>query len=125
MNQAFNISFGEQQDFNLESIMMKLGYNDIRSAIKWCKRNGVVVFTQGKSRLVNGTQFLISFYKPLINQLQQQYPEKWVELFRSFIQQDFAKTMEILHPKQFSSLTKRYKPKSESSKSFLFKEEKQ
>ncbi|CAG5086748.1 hypothetical protein [Parvicella tangerina] len=119
MNEALDISINGQQDFSIEHIMRKLGYNDIRSVLKWCKKNGVIVFAQGKKRLVNATQFLVSFYKPLINQLKEQYPDKWGELFRSFIKQDFEKAMETLNPKKFVRSTQRYKPKSEGGKSFL------
>lgn len=119
MNDSSNISFPNKLDLSIQIVMEKLGYSDIRSAINWCKKNGVIVFTQGKKHLVNKTQFLISFYKPLINKLKEQHPEKWGMLFKSFISEDFEKVIEILNPKKFKASSKRYTPKSETSKSFL------
>lgn len=119
MDEIANISFGIHQDLCIKTVMIKLGYNDVRSALRWCKKNGVIVFVQGKKHLVNQTQFLASYYKPFISQLKEQYPKKWVELFKSYIKEDFEKVMEMMHPKQFVKSSKRYKPQSESSKMFL------
>jgi len=121
MDFGFNIS-GKSIDLDVLDIMDRLGYNDLRSVLKWCKKNRVIVFNQGKRKLINRTQFLIAFYKPFIEQLRKKHPNNWSKLFESYLSNDVENAMNTANPKTFPKVSRRYQAQSEKSKSFLDEE---
>ena len=53
----------------LKELLEKLGYLDLRSVRKWCAKNGVFVFRQGKEEFVIESEFKKAVEIPFINNL--------------------------------------------------------
>ncbi len=69
----------------LAKLQSILGYKDMRSVMAWCNANGVCVIVQGKQKLVNRYEFLLSFYKPFINHLRAKHTN-WKEMALHYIE---------------------------------------
>lgn len=69
----------------LSKLKGMLGYKDMRSVIEWCEKNGVYVMQQGNQKLVNSTEFLLSFYKPFIQHLKSKHKD-WKERFIDYLE---------------------------------------
>jgi len=51
----------------LKELLEQLGYVDVRSVRKWCAKNGVFVFRQGKEEFVVKSEFKKAVEIPFIN----------------------------------------------------------
>jgi translation elongation factor EF-Ts len=69
---------------NIEKAMEALNYKDFRSVVRWCKKNGVFIFEQGKRHLISKAEFLASFHKPFMEHLRSTH-KNWKEIFEGFI----------------------------------------
>lgn len=66
----------------LKELLEQLGYLDVRSVRKWCAKNGVFVFRQGKEEFVVESEFKKAFEIPFINNLKSKYGKDWEEVYR-------------------------------------------
>lgn len=69
----------------IEHLRILLGYDDLRSVKLWCEKNGVFILKQGNATLVNGAEFMLSFYRPFIEHLKQKH-SNWKERFINYIE---------------------------------------
>ncbi|MBL7921699.1 MAG: hypothetical protein JNJ40_15400 [Bacteroidia bacterium] len=68
-------------NINIKVVMNVLMATDIRTAISWCKRNGVFIFKIGKEKYVNKIELELCIDKPFIESLKVKYPENWKEVY--------------------------------------------
>ncbi len=66
----------------LKELLEKLGYLDLRSVRKWCAKNGVFVFRQGKEEFVIESEIKKAVEIPFINNLKSKYGKDWEEVYR-------------------------------------------
>lgn len=102
----------------LSEIKIKLGYNTFRSVKSWCKNNGVTILGEGSKKWVNTLQFNIAFYKQFIQELKENYPIGWADIFKAFMENDAKKLLELTEKKTELKPT-RYTPKSRAEEDFL------
>lgn len=82
------MNFSKYSYLTIEHLRLLLGYDDIRSVKLWCEKNGVFILKQGKARLVNGAEFMLTFYKPFIEHLKAKHGN-WKERFHDYIEGNF------------------------------------
>lgn len=76
-------------NINIKVVMNVLIATDIRTAISWCKRNGVFIFKIGKEKYVNAIEFELGIDKPFIESLKIKHPKNWKEVYCAFKNEDF------------------------------------
>lgn len=87
-----------------------LGYSDVRSVMSWCEKNGVYVIKQGNQKLVNSTEFILSYYKPFIQHLKSKHCN-WKERFIDYLEGNITNLLVekevVTIPVQSKTITKR------------------
>lgn len=68
-------------NINLKLLMNVLGVTDIRTAVSWCKRNGIFIFKIGREKYVNKIEFELAIDKPFIESLRIKYLENWKDVY--------------------------------------------
>ena len=95
-----------------------LKYEDLRSTLNWCRKNGLFVLNQGRSRTVNEIEFILSFYQPYIQNLKKKH-KNWREKFINYIEGNFYQLLSSFDEKTEKNRPSNYKPKSTSTQTFL------
>ncbi len=98
-----------------------LGYTDLRSIRKWCKKNGVLIVHQGKMEFVFEPNFREAIERPFINDLKAKYGEGWEEMYHLYAEGNILS----LHKSHIvpDENTKVYKPTNDIVLKYLSKYE--
>lgn len=100
----------------ISEVMQMLNYKDLRSVLNWCAANEVMVISQGNIRVVNRTQFILAFYKPLIEHLKCKHSD-WQNKFSAILDGSFSDLIDRSKTQKANC----YSPKSKAEKDFLSK----
>jgi len=108
------------QFLTLNRVKQMLNYSDSRSALNWCKENGVFVIHQGNAKVVSRVEFLLAFQKPLIEHLKRNH-KNWKDRLSNYMKLNLNDSIlsEYNSDTIETHVTTNYKPKSEIEKSFL------
>lgn len=79
---------------SIKDLMFILRIEDTRTAIKWCKRNGILIFKFGKEKYVNKIDFELAFDQAFIESLKTKYPESWKEVYVAYKDKDYLSIIE-------------------------------
>ena len=80
----------KDSNIRLHKLRDILGYRDIRSVIDWCTENGVYILHQGNHKVVNTSEFILSYYKPFIKHLKKKH-KNWKECFINYLEGNINK----------------------------------
>lgn len=98
-----------------------LGYKDKRSAVEWCKSNGVTVRTDKNRKYVFKTDIEFALERDYIMGLSKDYPDNYEEVYNSIKNNDMLEAFKITnkqnHPIKITS-SSRYIPKGKFAKKF-------
>ena len=98
-----------------------LGYKDKRSAIEWCKSNGVTVRTDKNRKYVFKTDIEFALEQDYIMGLVQKYPDNYEEVYSSIKNNDMLEAFKITnnqYPPIKNTTGGRYIPKGKFAKKF-------
>ena len=98
-----------------------LGYKDKRSAIEWCKSNGVTVRTDKNRKYVFKTDIEFALEQDYIMGLVQKYPDNYEEVYNSIKNNDMLEAFKITNkqnPHIKNTSSSRYIPKGRFAKKF-------
>jgi hypothetical protein len=98
----------------LKEIPSYINRKDIRSARKWCKKNGVTIYPDGFGDFVIRSDFELAYDLPLIRKLRADHGENWKIIYKAY-QEDRLFTMLDLDKKNTKENT-RYIPKGNIAK---------
>ena len=115
------VETGEQSKYmfgllELNVVKEILVYKDLRSVIKWCKKNDVFILHQGNGQFVNEYEFTLSLYKPFIQALKLKH-SNWEDIFVNYVNGDLNQLLSVGGNKKL--LSSHYKPKTSKAISFL------
>lgn len=85
----------------LKELLTRLGYVDMRSVRKWCKKNEVFVIRHGKDEFVFESDFKKAFEIPFINHLKKQFGKDWEEAYHLHAEENVL-GLTLLQPSTFS-----------------------
>ena len=81
---------------DLKTLCELLQIKGIASAKKWCAKAKIKVLTIGNKNLVHKFLVDIELDKPLINDLKNNYPSKWIELYKCYKENDHLAYISLL-----------------------------
>ncbi len=108
------------KNLSLKVVMNILNMKDVRTAINWCKRNGVFIFKIGKEKHVNKIEFDLGIDKPFIESLKIKYPGNWKEIYSAFKEGNYSAILDQTSRKDPISKLKFVAP-GDSGKNFIKK----
>lgn len=91
---------------NIKDVMIALCVEDIRTAIKWCKKKSILIFKFGKEKYVNSIDFELAVDRPFIESLKEKHPENWKGIYAAYKNGDYLKITEVSFEQQVISKTK-------------------
>ena len=98
-----------------------LGYKDKRSAVEWCKSNGVTVRTDKKRKYVFKSEIEFALEQDYIMGLVQKYPDNYEEMYNSIKNNDMLEAFKISNNQNTiikNTSGARYIPKGKFAKKF-------
>jgi hypothetical protein len=98
----------------LNEIPELINRKDLRSARKWCKKNGVIIYKGLGEEYVIKNDFDLAYDMPLINELKAQYGDKWQIMYRAYQDDELHKMLDVNPNGQ--SINTRYIPKGTIAK---------
>jgi hypothetical protein len=104
----------------LEVVKELLAYKDLRSVIKWCKKNDVFILHQGNGQFVNEYEFTLSLYKPFIQALKLKH-SNWKVMFLNYLNGELDNLLTTSNEQREKICSTKYKPKTKVEASFLDK----
>ncbi|MDZ4664799.1 MAG: hypothetical protein SGJ15_07985 [Bacteroidota bacterium] len=82
------------RNVSINVVMSMLGVSDIRTAVKWCKMNGIFIFKIGKQKCVNRIDLELAIDKPFIESLKEKHPENWKEIYTAYKNRDYLAVLD-------------------------------
>ena len=94
--------------------------SDMRTAIKWCKDNGLDILTICKRKVAYRFMVEMELDKALIKQLKEKHPDNWEELYKCYRENDRFEYIMLLYEKKLKTGFKtKATPRSKFAKEFV------
>jgi hypothetical protein len=77
-------------------VMRILRFEDVRSAVKWCRSKSMMVQKFGKEIYVNLSEFEVAMDRPLIESLKARYPQNWKDMYTAYKKGDLVSIAEVM-----------------------------
>ncbi len=104
---------------SIRDMLNMLEIKDLRTARKWCERNGVKLIKQGKLEFAFEINFKEVFEKPFINNLKLKFGKDWESAYRLYSEGNIP-ALNILQSNEYVT-KKAYKPEAKLVQDYLLK----
>ena len=75
-------------------LLKPLNRKDLRSVVKWCKKNGVTIHKDSTGEFVIKCEFDLAYDKPLILDLQAKHGKEWQVMYEAYISNELHKFLD-------------------------------
>lgn len=104
----------------LRDLVKALHVIDIRTALRWCKKQKILVFKFGKERYINLMDFELAVDRPFIESLKLKYPQNWQDIYFGYKNGDYKLLSSELFQNE-SFIKPSFVVKGEAANSFINK----
>ncbi|GGX19084.1 hypothetical protein GCM10007384_20530 [Aquimarina muelleri] len=87
---------------DLKEVCKRIKCNDIRTAIKWCKKSGIPIIRKGRHKITYRFLVDVESDKEIVKFFKSKYPESWRKMYQLYLNND---TIEYLLETQEKNIT--------------------
>lgn len=103
----------------IKDVMTVLHVEDVRAALRWCRKKSIVILNLGKERYINLIDFELAVDRPFIDSLKLKYPTNWKEMYDAYKKGDYITIAEQMI--QDPIIKTKFVVQGEAANSFLKK----